>query len=48
MLEDYSYKFNPKDLDKRWDIYGSPKDILELCEVRKIELEKEKRRLLEG
>jgi len=40
ILEVYSYKFsNRKELDKRWEIFGAPKDLLELCERRKDELE---------
>ncbi len=35
ILENYEFKFPKKDLDKRWEIFGSPKDIMELCEQRR-------------
>ena len=29
-LEDFSYRFSKEEMDKRWNIVGSPKIILEL------------------
>ena len=47
-LENYEFKFPKKDLDKRWEIFGSPKDIMELCEQRRSDLEADQRKFLEG
>ena len=47
ILEDFNYRFNKEDLDKRWLIFGSPKELMELVEKRQKELEKEKTKFLE-
>jgi dynein heavy chain len=39
-LEDFNYRFNKDELDKRWMIFGSPKELFELVEKRNKELEK--------
>ena len=38
ILEDFNYRFNKEDLDKRWLIFGSPKELLELVDKRNKEL----------
>ena len=40
ILEDFNYRFNKEDLDKKWLIFGSPKELMELVEKRNKELEK--------
>jgi len=40
ILEEFNYKFSIEDLNKKWLIYGGPKDTLELIEQTKILLEK--------
>jgi dynein heavy chain, axonemal len=47
ILEDFNYRFNKEDLDKRWLIFGSPKELMELVDKRNKELEKEKTKFLE-
>lgn len=46
-LEDFNYRFNKEDLDKRWLIFSSPKELMELVEKRNKELEKEKTKFLD-
>jgi dynein heavy chain, axonemal len=41
ILEDFNYRFSKEDMDKRWMIFGSPKDTMALVEKRKKELEKD-------
>ena len=48
ILEDYNFKFPNKDLDKRWEIFGSPKSLMELCEKIEKDLQKEKKKFHEG
>jgi dynein heavy chain, axonemal len=38
-LEEFNYKFSVEDLNKRWLIFGGPKDTFELIEQRKTMLE---------
>ena len=42
ILEDFNYKFPIHELNLRWDIYGSPRDITEMVEKRVGELNKTK------
>ena len=39
-LEDYNYRFTTEDMNKRWMIFGGPKDTLELAVKRDKQLEK--------
>lgn len=41
ILEGFSYRFSKDDMDKKWMIFGGTKDVLELIEKRKKELEKD-------
>lgn len=47
ILEGFNYRFSKDELDKRWIIFGSPKELNELVEKREKELEKEKAKFLE-
>lgn len=41
ILENFSFRFSKDDMDKRWNIFGGPAEILNLIENRKKELEKD-------
>lgn len=41
-LEDYNYRFTAEDMNKRWLIFGGPKETIEIAEKRGKQLEKEK------
>lgn len=40
ILEGFNYRFPKEDMDKKWMIYGSPKEIYDLIDSRIKELEK--------
>ena len=40
ILEGFNYRFSKDQLDKRWIIFGSPKELNELVQKRQKELEK--------
>lgn len=42
LLEPFKVRFQPEDIQRRWQVYGGPKEILELVDVRSQALEKEK------
>ena len=42
ILDGFKYRFNKEDMDKRWIIFGCPRDTQELVIKRKKEMEKEK------
>lgn len=42
ILEGFNYRFPKDDLDKKWNVFGSPKDIIELINKKNNELDKEK------
>ena len=42
ILEDFSYRFSKEDMDRKWNIYGYPRDTIELVAKRKKEMDKEK------
>jgi dynein heavy chain len=41
VLEGFDYKFSKEDMNKRWVIFGGPRDVLELMSSRKKTLEKD-------
>ena len=47
ILEAFNYRFSKDELDKRWIIFGSPKELNELVEKREKDLEKERSKFLE-
>lgn len=47
LLEPFKVKFNPEDIQRRWQVYGGPKEILELVESRSSALDKDKINFLE-
>ena len=47
-LEDFQYRFASDDLNKRWRVFGGPKDTLELIDTRKAILDKEKEKFQSG
>ena len=47
-MEGYGFKFSNKDLDRRWELFGSPKNILELCGKIEKDLLLEKKKFHEG
>ena len=48
MLDEFQYRFAADDLNKKWQIFGGPKDTMELVETRKVSLEKEKTKFHES
>jgi len=44
ILEEFQYPLSTDDLNKRWLVFGGPKDVMERVETRKQVLEKEKSR----
>lgn len=44
MLEGFNYRFSKEDLNRRWNIFGSPREILTMVEARKSQLDKLKAR----
>jgi len=44
VLDSYSYKFMKEELDQKWNLFGSPREIEKLIENRSLELEKDKKR----
>lgn len=40
MLEEFNYRFPVEDIQRRWKIFGTPKEIKELIEARTVQLEK--------
>jgi len=47
ILEGFNFRFPVDDLNKRWMVFGGPKDLLERVENRKVALEKEKTKFQE-
>lgn len=47
ILEGFKYRFNKEDMDKRWFIFGCPRDTNDLVQKRKKEMDKEKVKFLE-
>lgn len=43
VLEDFNYKFSTEEMNKRWQIFGSPKEIYALIEERDKQLERLKK-----
>jgi len=41
ILEEFDYKFSKEDMNKRWLIFGGPKEVLEIMQGRKKTLEKD-------
>ena len=48
MLDDFQYRFSAEDMNKKWRIVGGPKDTVELVDLRKVSLEKEKTKFQES
>jgi len=46
-LEIFSFRFSKEDLDKKWFVFGSPKETLDLIEKREKDLEKDKMKFFE-
>jgi dynein heavy chain len=42
ILEAFKYRFNKEDMDRRWIIFGCPRDTIDLVNKRRKEMEKEK------
>ena len=47
ILEDFNFRFNKEDMDRRWHIFGCPRDTMDLVNKRKKDCEKEKVRFLD-
>ena len=47
ILEDFQYKFTKDDYDKKWIIFGSPKETLDICDQRRMLLENEKEKFMD-
>lgn len=42
ILEQFNYKFSKEDIDRRWNVFGSPSEVLDLIDKRVKELDKNK------
>lgn len=42
ILDSFNYRFTKEDMDRKWFIFGCPRDTLDLVQKRKKEMEKEK------
>lgn len=40
IMEDFNYKFTPDEMNKRWNVFAGPRDILQLIGEREGKLEK--------
>jgi len=47
-LEEFNYKFNKDDMNRRWQVFGNSKDVMELMDQRKNALEKDKVKFYEN
>jgi len=47
LLEPFKVKFNPEDIQRRWQVFGGPKEIMELVDARNNALDKDKVQFLE-
>jgi len=47
ILEEFDYKFSAEDMNKRWVIFGGPRDVLELMNTRKKTLEKDQTKFMD-
>ena len=47
ILEDFNFRFNKEDMDRRWHIFGCPRDTMDLVNKMKKDCEKEKVRFLD-
>jgi dynein heavy chain len=48
ILEGFNYRFTKDELERRWNIFGSPKEIYNLVEKRERELDKKKAGFLDS
>ena len=44
LLEEYKFKFEPKEIENRWTIYKKPRDIYDMVAERQDKLEREKKK----
>lgn len=44
LLEEYRFKFEPKDIENRWSIYKKPRDIYNMIEERLEKIDREKKK----
>lgn len=44
LLEEYKYKFEPKEIENRWVIYKKPRDIYDMVSERLEKIEREKKK----
>jgi dynein heavy chain len=47
VLEEFDYKFSKEDMNKRWVIFGGPRDALEMMNARKKTLEKDQTKFMD-
>lgn len=47
ILEDFNWRFTTDEMNKRWHVYGGPKDILALIGERNKKVEKDSKRFQE-
>lgn len=47
ILEGFNYRFSKEDLDRKWNVFGGTRDIINLIEKRNKELEKDKDKFLD-
>ena len=44
LLEEYKFKFEPKEIENRWTIYKKPRDIYDMVADRLEKIEREKKK----
>ena len=44
IMEDFNYKFTPDEMNKRWNVFAGPRDILQLITERESKLDKLKQK----
>ena len=47
ILETFNYKFSKEDMKKKWDIFGSPREVNATVELRKAQIEKLKAKFMD-
>ncbi|KAL4440889.1 hypothetical protein ABPG74_009302 [Tetrahymena malaccensis] len=47
IMEDFNYKFTPDEMNKRWNVFAGPRDILQLINEREGKLDKLKQKFAE-
>ena len=47
-LEDFNFRFSKDDMNRKWQVFGNTKEVMDLMDLRKNALEKDKVKFLES